>query len=295
MKIFDLELASPCNATCDFCPQKFQGVKRKRHSMDVDLLDKVTGEIGHMARSEPIHVALCGMGENLLRKPLVLRALGNLERISGGRIFTLLVTNGSLLTEDLREHEAFRRLDAIQVSFTGFGKEAYEAIYGLDHARVVENVVAMNRKHPGQVYLRTVDLEELKPHRDAFVRFWEERGIRVTFRPMHSRGGHIADPEAYPGWTRPFAGCEIFDTITFVSSDGEVLSCCHDVESENVMGDCRVSTLAEIAARKRELQASRFPGFRICTRCTDFELAAPGRAVPEDPAAAVQSQRGIPH
>ncbi len=273
MTIFDLELVSPCNARCEFCPQKFRGVKRERAFMDEGLLDKVTREIGQMARQEPIHVSLCGMGENLLRKPLVLRALDNLEQHSGGNIFTLLVTNGSQLTPDLLEHASFRSLNAIQVSFTGHDQESYEAIFRLKYQRVLDNILEMHRQMPGKVYLRTVDLERLRPYKAGFERFWREQGIRVTFRPLHSRGGHITDPEAYRGATRSFQGCQIFDWITFVSSDGLVLSCCHDVASENVVGDCRVASLAEIRAGKRELQQSGFPGFGICSKCTDFELS----------------------
>ena len=245
--------------------------------MDEGVLDKVTTEIGEMAREERVHAVLCGMGENLLRKALVVRALDNLERSSNGRVYTLLVTNGSCLTEDLLEHDAFRRLDAIQVSFTGHGKESYEEIFGLKYEKVVANVVAMGRKLPGKIYIRTVDLEKLRQYRDEFERFWNEKGIPVSFRPLHSRGGHIRDPEAYPGRFRSFAGCEIFDWITFISSDGLVLSCCHDVTSQNVVGDCRVSSLADIIARKQEMRRSRFPGFEICSKCTDFELSSVGR------------------
>ena len=80
--LFDLELVSPCNARCSFCPQRFRGVKRKQPLMDVDVLDKITGEICEMAQQatqEHFQVSLCGMGENLLRKPLVIRALDNIE------------------------------------------------------------------------------------------------------------------------------------------------------------------------------------------------------------------------
>ncbi len=281
MRIFDLELASPCNARCEFCPQRFQGVKRERPFLDETLLDRITAEIGALARTERVHAVLCGMGENLLRKPLVLRALDSLQRASEGRIHTTLVTTGSPLTPELAEHESFRRLEAIQVSFTGVDRESYEDLYHLKHERVIENVVRMNRLLPGKIYLRTVDLERFRAHRAEFSRFWNERGIPVTYSALHSRGGHIGDPEAYPGRTRPFRGCEIFDLITFVSSDGLVLSCCHDVLSANVIGDLRVSSLAEIDARKRELRRIGFQGFDICRSCTDFSLSELGRGVPQ--------------
>ena len=108
MKIFDLELSSPCNAKCGFCPQNWHGVKREHAFLDNELLDKITSEIGALARQEQAYAVLCGMGENLLNKPLVIRALDNLQRASGGQIMTLLVSNGSKLTPDLLEHESFR-------------------------------------------------------------------------------------------------------------------------------------------------------------------------------------------
>src|SRR5437588_9488012 len=235
MKIFDLELSSPCNAKCDFCPQNWHGVKREHAFLDVDILDKITAEIGLLARQESTYAVLCGMGENLLNKSLVIRALDNLQQASDGHIFTLLVSNGSKLTPDLLDHESFRKLTAIQISVTGYDKATYEKLYGLKHDQVVENITAMARALPGNVYIRTIDLERLRTGsaKDDFIRFWRDRGVDVNFRPLHSRGGHIVDPEAYPGRIRQFAGCEIYNYITFVSSDGKVLSCCHDVLSDN--------------------------------------------------------------
>jgi radical SAM protein with 4Fe4S-binding SPASM domain len=278
VKIFDLELSSPCNASCDFCPQNWFGVKRRRPFMDNVLIDKITLEIGEMARTENVHAVLCGMGENLLRKPLVLRALDNLERHSGGAITTALVTNGSKLTADLLEHESFRRLNAIQVSITGYDKETYERLYGLKHDLIVENIQAMARAMPGKVYIRSITMNEPgeAAARAAFVAFWREYGVEVTTRPLHSRGGHLPDPRAYRGQFREFKGCGIFNYISFVSSDGKVLSCCHDVLSENVVGDCREETLQEIIERKKQLQAGAFEGYSICSGCTDFELSSPG-------------------
>ena len=278
VKIFDLELSSPCNASCDFCPQNWYGVKRQRPFMDDALLDKITLEIGEMARTETVHAVLCGMGENLLRKSLVFRALDNLERHSRGAITTALVTNGSKLTADLLEHESFRRLSAIQVSITGYDRATYERLYGLKYDRVVENLKAMARAMPGKLHIRSIALDEPDDEaaRTAFVEFWRDYGVEVTTRPLHSRGGHLTDPRAYRGQFREFKGCGIFNYIGFISSDGKVLSCCHDVLSENVVGDCRYETLSEIIERKKQLQTGAFKGYDICAGCTDFELSSPG-------------------
>jgi MoaA/NifB/PqqE/SkfB family radical SAM enzyme len=275
MFVFDVELASPCNAKCEFCPQRAHGVERGRPFMDEAVLDKMTDEMGKLAREEPVHVVLCGMGDNLVRKPLVIRCLDNLERVSHGAITTELVTNGSNLTLELLEHESFRKLKLIQVSFTGHDKETYEDIFRLKYERVLENVLAMNAAMPGRLEIATVDLVRLRGHLTEFERFWSEKGIPVTYSKLHSRGGSIANPEAYPGRFRPFSRCEIFDFVCFISSDGFVLSCCHDVRSEHVVGDLRESTLMEIMERKRAMRREAFEGFRICQRCTDFTLERP--------------------
>jgi sulfatase maturation enzyme AslB (radical SAM superfamily) len=277
--LFDLELVSPCNATCSFCPQSFRGVKRKQALMDEDVLDKITQEIGALAQAAPeerFQVSFCGMGETLLKKPLLLRALDNLDSFSGGSIETLLVTNGSHLTLDLLEHASFRKLSGIQVSFTGFGKDAYEEIFGLEYEKVVRQVTEMAADFPGAMYIRTVDLAREKTSRDEFEKFWNDRGLSVSFSDLHSRGGHLPDPEAYQGKFRPFTGCEIFNLVNFISSDGELLSCCHDITSATTIGDCRTSSLQELIAEKRTLQQSDFQGYDICSKCTDFTLASQG-------------------
>jgi radical SAM protein with 4Fe4S-binding SPASM domain len=273
MKWFDLELSSPCNARCGFCPQKSRGVKRLQPFMDELLVDRITDEIGVMARQERLFVFLCGMGENLLNKPLVIRALERLQRTSMDSAGTGLVTNGSHLTEELLECEAFTKLDVIQVSFTGYSKDTYEELFKLDFDRVVRNVVSMNQRLPGKIYIGAIDLQAVRGEKHAFVSFWKDRGISVRFSPLHSRGGHIQHPEAYLGAVRPFLSCEVFDQVTFISSDGHVLSCCHDVTSQHVIGDCRHETLAEIMERKRELRRRGFRGFEICSKCTDFTLS----------------------
>ena len=272
---FDLELASPCNAKCEFCPQRFHGVRRKRAFMLESLLDKITVEIAEIARDEQTHVVLCGMGENLLRRQLVIRALENVQRLSNGAATTELVTNGKNLTLDLLDHEPFRKLDGIQVSFTGHDKATYEDIFRLDYDRVVKNVVAMNEALPGKLHVHAVDLVRLRGHKTEFEHFWNDHGVRVEFAGLHSRGGSLSDPEAYPGRFRPFGRCEIFDFICFISSDGEVLSCCHDVTSANVLGNCSESTLQEIIAHKRKLREQSFGGFEICGKCTDFTFERP--------------------
>ena len=53
MLVFDIELAAPCNAKCDFCPQSFKpnGVKRKKKYLDENLIVKIMNEINRYTRT----------------------------------------------------------------------------------------------------------------------------------------------------------------------------------------------------------------------------------------------------
>ena len=191
LNIFDLELASSCNARCTFCPQHWHGVKRDSKFMDETLLDTITAQIVRIAQDRTTQVVFCGMGENLIGKPLVLRALRNLQKKPGPPILATLVSNGALLTADLLGYAEFRSLNSIQVSISGYDKEQYEEIYGLGYERIVENVSRMAAAMPGKVNIRTVALQKLGHGRlqADFVEFWNKRGVEVSFRPMHSRRG----------------------------------------------------------------------------------------------------------
>jgi len=269
---FDLEVSAPCNAKCSFCPQRWRGVRRRRPTLEPTLVDRLASEIAAVLRVQRRQhrraramVGFCGMGEPLLQKHSILRFL---ERFEGGADL-VLVTNGTYLTEDVTTHPLFDRLDRIVVSVTGW-ESSYEAIYRTDFARVRDNVVAAHGRHPGKVVISAVATPEV-PQADVerAASFWRARQIPMAQPPLHSRGGHYKDAAAYPGATRDFATCSIFADMNFISSDGELLACCHDVTSAHVIGDVAREPLLELIARKRRRQAEA-RAFSVCTGCTDF-------------------------
>ena len=81
------------------------------------------------------------------------------------------MTNGSTLTLDLLEHESFRKLECIDVSFAGHDKESYEETYQLKYEKVIENVLAMHAAFPGRLIVKSVHLVRFRDHKSEFERF----------------------------------------------------------------------------------------------------------------------------
>lgn len=271
---FDLELSAPCNARCNFCPQNWHGVRRRTPYLSDALVTKAAREIEEVFSAQRRQheraqsmVGFCGMGEPLLRKDAIFRFLDAF----GGQAELILVTNGFYLTDDVIRDERFGRLDRVVVSTAGW-KEGYEAVYGIDFDRVQRNVLRAHERHGAKIGVSNLKAPEIsdEDHRAAQA-FWAEHGIRAGIPSLHSRGGHYSHPAAYPGATRDFKTCGIFERMNFVSSDGEVLSCCHDVVSDHVVGDLASEHLLDIIERKRSVQRGS-DGFEICRKCTDFSL-----------------------
>ncbi len=284
MLVFDIELAAPCNAKCDFCPQSFKGVKRKKPYLDEKLLIKIMNEIKILSVDERdgVIVDFCGMGENLLRKDLLLKALEILFDNEHSSLDVRLTTNGYYLTEELVTNPLFQKLSQIEVSLAPtLDSKKYESIYKIDYNVVKNNVINLKKYFKNKLIIAAVKLPSLKNELEAFKSFWKKYVDGFLFHNYHSRGGHIKNDEAYSrNYFREFKSCSIFYLITFISSDGDVLPCCHDVKSENIITNLNDDSISSVIQKKRFMQRE-YSGFNICKNCTDSCMAGYDRKVPD--------------
>ena len=133
---FDIELCSPCNAKCTFCPQSTDGVKRSQSVMTKEQILTLVSQLDELSQNAKIGIFFCGMGENLIRKDLLLlfiKSIKNLKKYS----FTL-VTNGHLLTEEFITNPLLENLK-IEISMSGW--ESYESIYKLPAEKVRNKII----------------------------------------------------------------------------------------------------------------------------------------------------------
>jgi radical SAM protein with 4Fe4S-binding SPASM domain len=127
--ILDIEPINQCNFRCPHCQVTHWNKAKTR--LDVEGLTKLLDQFPNLLR-----VKLQGMGEPLLNKEL----LGMLELLEKRKIKTAIVSNGSVMTDTIRDKLLEMSTD-INFSIDGASQEVFEGVrVGSSFKRVTENV-----------------------------------------------------------------------------------------------------------------------------------------------------------
>lgn len=264
----DLEVSGSCNAECIFCPREPLRTGRGLGVMREATFQRVVEVFGAHLR----FVGFCGIGEPTLHKslPRYVRTMHDLGAV------TMMVTNGSRLTDALIEALLDAGLDRIQVSFTGHvdaTKASYEEhMLGLDYETIRPRVESLIRIARGRipVSVSAVETARNRGQLAGFTDYWRARGATdAVVVPCHSRGGTIL--ELRPGQVAVAPAvprCGLFNVRCFVSWDGRVLACCHDIDGATALGDVATDDATSLIRRKLEVMATG-QWFPVCHTCDE--------------------------
>jgi len=274
MIVFDIELSSPCNAKCDFCPQSFNptGVKRDIKFLDKKIILSVMNQIKEICKiQDGVIVDFCGMGENLLRKDLLWYSLELLTEDRPKNLDIRLTTNGYFLTEEVTTNPLFHQLNQIEISLAHtLNKEKYEAIYNINYDRVKKNVMEVKQNYPGKVIIASVRVKQLEKDMLAFDNFWDKYVDKFLVHDFHTRGNSYPHPNPKTKDLWRFDICGVFKHFVYISSDALILPCCNDVRGEHPIGDLRKETILEIIDKKKIIQKENV-GYDMCVGCDGGE------------------------
>jgi len=261
--IVQIESTNLCNAKCVFCPR--DEMHRRQGVMDFDLFRKVVDECAALGIT---HVRVHNYGEPFLDKGLV-------EKVryakSKGIAEVGMISNGSLITEDIARGMIDAGLDAINISVDAAGKEVFESTrVHLNYDEVTTNIrtLARLRRESGKTHPKLI-LSFVRQHNsadeDAFIREWTPIADKIHITDLHNWAGTLNDRTEvnYPCY-------RLWLTFT-VLWDGRVSMCCADFDGRHIFGDLRSQTIAEVwnspvyrAARRQHLESGG-PG--ICRSC----------------------------
>ncbi len=291
--IFDLETTNLCNTDCVFCPR--EAIVRPKGRMSAEtfavflhrLRDYANRIEGQMVRLEhekasvragkgvesPVRVLMCGMGE-CLTHPHAPEWIARIRSEVGVR--ASVVTNGALLDETMTRRLVSANVTVVIVSVPGVSRNTYGRFMKLDWDRVLANVLRAADLLPGRVEVSVTIPRDAGFTPADVLAFWRPSGVRISaIIPCHSRGGFMSDPRLLSASAPPLTrACGVFARHNFVAWDGRVLSCCHDLRGENVMGDLQHHDLVQMARRKAPI-LERGLDFAICPRCDDSQRADP--------------------
>ncbi len=261
--IVQIESTNLCNAKCVFCPR--DEMHRRQGVMDFDLYRKVVDEAAALGIT---HVREHNYGEPFLDKQLV-------EKVryakSKGIKEVGMISNGSLITEDIARGMIEAGLDAINISVDASGKEVFEATrVHLDYDAVIDNIrtLARLKKEYGRTHPKLIlsfVRQNNSADEQAFIAEWSKVADKIHITDLHNWAGTLNSTSnvRYPCY-------RLWLTFT-VLWDGRVSMCCADFDGRHIFGDLRTQTIADVwnsplyrAARKEHLESGG-PG--ICRTC----------------------------
>jgi radical SAM protein with 4Fe4S-binding SPASM domain len=261
--IVQIESTNLCNAKCVFCPR--DEMHRRQGVMDFDLFRKVVDECAALGIT---HVRVHNYGEPFLDKGLVEKVRYAKSR---GIAEVGMISNGSLITEELARGMVEAGLDAINISVDAAGKDVFERTrVNLDYDEVIANVRTLarlrdeNPRRRPRLILSFVR-QDNSADEQAFIDEWSPVADKIHITDLHNWAGtlHGRSDVNYPCY-------RMWQTFT-VLWDGRVSLCCADYDGRNVLGDLRTSTLAEVwnnqayrAVRRQHLESG---GPEICRSC----------------------------
>jgi sulfatase maturation enzyme AslB (radical SAM superfamily) len=262
-EIVQIESTNICNARCVFCPR--DQMRRRQGVMDEALFRKVVDECAALGIG---HVRLHNYGE-----PFVDRHLS--EKVAYAKQQGIaevgVISNGSLIDEQVARAVIEAGLDAINISVDASGREVFERTrVGLVYGTVIANIERLvrirselGRTHPRLIlsFVRQHNSEE----EHAFIEHWRAIADKIHITDIHNWAGTLnRDSEVrYPCYRQ---------WLTFtVLWDGRVSLCCADFDGRVVLGDMRTSTIREVwdgdAYRRVRREHLESGGPDICRAC----------------------------
>lgn len=259
--LFDLELSAACNVDCAFCPRT--RLTRPARAMSESTFSAVLDFL-------PAHaIAMCaGLGDPLANS----KTPPYVRRLADRGVSACVVTNGVLLDEKRQDALIAAGVAQIQVSLPGLSEQAYRRAVpqGGDLPRVVANLQRLAQIRPLGLRVRVNFVLTPDNHAElASIReFAKGLGFDLDVRRLHSRGGGVHSPRAADQGLPSALGCGLFAAVTFITAQGDILSCVNDTVGASRLGNVRGSTWAEIvAAKARTVSSGNW--FPACGACDD--------------------------
>ncbi|GJQ60900.1 MAG: hypothetical protein D8M57_15370 [Candidatus Scalindua sp. AMX11] len=260
----DMELTNSCLCDCLICPR--EAIVRPTGFMTEETFDTLSDKLVR----EGSLITFSGMGDPLFH-PMVFDWIKSV-RLNGGAIG--IVVNPT----SLHGHNSRKLVDArpnsITLSFPSLQKKIFEQLcpnisFPVALSRSME-LIGLARGDVG-LRIQGVLTDRNRGETEHFVSYWKGLGVPSSMVACHGRGGNLRKPGIYtPESLEIFSGrCGLFSLHTFVTWEGEVLSCCHDLTGSTRIGTLITEDVSLIAERKQGLNKKDSLPFSVCRQCDE--------------------------
>ena len=260
----DLELTNLCENRCAVCPR--EALARPAGVMDPRTFLEIARALGEQKSL----VSLSGMGDPLLHP----RVSDFCRELRGrGADVSVLVNAGSLARHADPEDLVLAGPNSLLVSFPSAREEVFRRLCpGGNFEEALAATRTLARLARGRVLVRVSGIRtRINADEGAdFARFWKTEGVQAGMTDCHGRGGNLAAADLYVPCDRGLSSgrCGLFAFHSFLTWQGDVLACCHDLAGGTRLGNLLEEGVEEIGNRKAEtLRAGRM--FELCGRCDE--------------------------
>ena len=253
---FDIELISDCNLNCAFCPR--EKIVRKQKKMTDEQLKILKGWL-----PEKCNIMFSGMGEPLIDKRIfdLINEFASPKRIIG------ITTNAQLLNKNMTQKLLNSNLNFLQISLNAVDEKTYyEISNGHQNNKIFESLdyLSAHKKDSLIIQLSLIDKYISKNSLEYLETLKQKTGFNFFIKKQHNRGGHLKSNSIIN-----LSRCYLFSQFTFISSDGNILSCCHDIKSNSILGNIKTHSFMEITEIKKNIIKEN-KWFNECRFCNDF-------------------------
>lgn len=239
-----IEPTNICNLSCMYCTH--WSMKRKKKMMINSVFSKIVSQLENMNWKPKL--TLVGHGEPLLH-PQIIEFIKLAKPVS---FSTSVITNGTVLNENLSEELIKSGLDRIQFSFDTIDKTLYEkARQGANFEKTLKNILKFieindKLKHPVYVSISSVQSKEVAKQNTKFLNFWKKYSMdNVYFPPLNNFHGNsrLSKDAKHHGRKQI---CTVPWTVLIIKADGNVTGCVTDYDDSYVIGNIMQDNLAEL-------------------------------------------------
>jgi len=280
-KYFSIQTTSLCNASCVFCPYKKIEKLFPPRIMDTALFNKIIDESSQYKNIERI---ILYMNNEPLTDPHIIERINyTKEKVPWASVHIL--TNGLLLTDEMRKELINSKLDWIGISFHGIKKETIKKAMGINFDMAFERInkfieEAKKRKNIDEYIMITFLKHKYltDEEKEEAIKYWKKKGLqRISyFAGPISRAGNVGGlPSVYHAGK--IVGCNSIwaEEMLHIVEDGKVVLCCMDWKREVILGDLNKESVFDIWNGKRKkiwdmiLGREDMSSDFLCRRCEE--------------------------
>lgn len=235
-----IENTNLCNAHCTICPR--EQLTRQKGIMDMELFSKIITQLA-VGGTKEVH--LQGYGEPFLDKTII-------DKIkiakAAGIPYTFMVTNASLLDDNLCGQLLNSGLDKLKISFYGTNESEYEDIHkGLSFDKVKANVERLISMKKGVKKKKPVISVKYIGEISKFFVFLTQWGLKTTVSLARLHNYGYGRKFNAPAVSKKNRKCPIVSRpITQVLWNGLVVPCCYDFDGRIVLGDLKTESVIDV-------------------------------------------------